>query len=105
VSQFPSQYSDFEHDYLRCLCISSNTSMDDHEEESAATRSRICHPILRRGRSFTVIVYWLVLSLDPLTLLYHDGYVYFDYSQDDENEFVTLKKNDQDGKRTNERMW
>jgi hypothetical protein len=105
VSQFPSQYSFLEHDYLRYLGISSYTSTDDHEEESTTTRNHICRPILRRGQVFTVIVYWLVLSLDPPTVLYHDGYVYFDYSQDDENQFVTLKKNDQDGKKTNERMW
>mmetsp|Transcript_59077 Transcript_59077/g.63758 ORF Transcript_59077/g.63758 Transcript_59077/m.63758 type:complete len:542 (+) Transcript_59077:239-1864(+) len=101
VSQFPSQYSFFQRIYQKYLGISSALSHNTDEEST----SHICQPILRRGRPFTIIVYWVVLSLEPLRVLYHDGYVYFDYSQDDENEFITLRKKEREGKKTDERIW
>jgi len=101
VSQFPSQYSFFQRIYQKYLGISSALSHNTDEEST----SHICQPILRQGRPFTIIVYWVVLSLEPLRVLYHDGYVYFDYSQDDENEFITLRKKEREGKKTDERIW
>jgi len=101
VSQFPSQYSFFKRIYQKYLGIRSASSYNTDEESI----SHICKPNLRRGRPFKIIVYWVVLSLDPFRVLYHDGYVYFDYSQDDENEFITLQKKEKDGNQTKERIW
>ena len=44
-------------------------------------------------------MYWFVLSLDPLLVLYHDGYIHVPYRPDDEYEFIITTIND--NKRTN----
>ena len=93
VSRFPSQYSFFESDYLNYL------------DSGTMGHGEVCRPISHQGRRIRVQVYWLVLSLDPLTVLYHDGFVGVGYSRKHENEFLTLEKQDRDGKATAERVW
>ena len=77
LSQFPSQFSFFEGDHLLYL---------DN------TEGNVCRPIQHGKRPLEIIVYWLVLSLDPLIVLYHDGFLYFPSSTIDENEFLDLPK-------------
>jgi len=60
---------------------------------------------LHQGQRIQVQVHWLVLSLDPLTVLYHDGYVEFMYSAEYENEFLALPITDKDGRAAVKRVW
>ena len=82
VTPFPMEGEFFDEHYLI--------------ERELLDRSRangvVCNPLFYNGRQdrrFQVVVYWLVLSTDPLLALYHDGYVYLPYSADDEKEFVS----------------
>lgn len=72
-NQFPSEFSFFR-----------ERSWD---ADRTKPNGRICNPIQYKGREFGVMVYWLVLSVDPLIVLYHDGYLDIPYSAEDENEF------------------
>mmetsp|Transcript_19649 Transcript_19649/g.48899 ORF Transcript_19649/g.48899 Transcript_19649/m.48899 type:complete len:908 (-) Transcript_19649:42-2765(-) len=87
LNQFPSQFSFFDGDHQRYL---------DYNETG-----QVCQPIQHGNRRVEIIVYWLVFSIDPLIVLYHDGFVYFEYSRDDENEFLDLPK--RNGKK--EKIW
>mmetsp|Transcript_8243 Transcript_8243/g.9134 ORF Transcript_8243/g.9134 Transcript_8243/m.9134 type:complete len:577 (+) Transcript_8243:99-1829(+) len=49
-------------------------SEEDDEEESIIQRY-ICNEMTWDRRKFDVRMYWFVASLDPLIVLYHDGYV------------------------------
>eukprot|EP00535_Pseudo-nitzschia_heimii_P005367 CAMPEP_0197181724 /NCGR_PEP_ID=MMETSP1423-20130617/5916_1 /TAXON_ID=476441 /ORGANISM="Pseudo-nitzschia heimii, Strain UNC1101" /LENGTH=851 /DNA_ID=CAMNT_0042632027 /DNA_START=349 /DNA_END=2904 /DNA_ORIENTATION=+ len=81
VSQFPSQYPFFDDgDHERYLDIG------DGDGDTGG----VCRPIVHRDRPLEVLVYWLVLGLDPLIVLFHDGFLWFEYSEDDENEFLDL---------------
>ncbi|KAL7548460.1 hypothetical protein ACHAWF_011746 [Thalassiosira exigua] len=48
----------------------------------------VCNPLTYNGRSFTVNVYVLILSLEPLVVYYHDGYVLIPHSKEDQREFL-----------------
>jgi hypothetical protein len=48
--------------------------VDDEVEESIIQRY-ICNEMTWNQRKFDVRMYWFVASLDPLIVLYHDGYV------------------------------
>lgn len=56
--------------------------------QGAETRTRACDPLLFKGRGLSVNVFWLVLSLDPLVVFYHDGFLHIPYNVNDENEFI-----------------
>jgi hypothetical protein len=86
VSQFPSQYSFFSGDHLKYLDFSRSRSISE--------TFHVCQPVMHKNRPLEAIVYWLVLSLDPLIVLFHDGFLYFPYSRDDENEFLELPERD-----------
>jgi hypothetical protein len=47
----------------------------------------VCNEMTWNRRKFDVRVYWLVASLDPLIVLYHDGYVRIGNSDYSENDF------------------
>lgn len=57
--------------------------------DSSKRRGSVCRPLQFRGRDFKIHVYMLVVSLDPLIVYYHDGYLDIPYSKSDENEFLT----------------
>jgi len=57
---------------------------------------------MQKDKPLEVVVYWLVLSLDPLIVLFHDGFLDFHYSRFDENEFLELSEQ-RDGK--SEKVW
>ena len=82
VSQFPSQFSFFDSHYRQYL---DSTASKRKMDESGA-----CRPIVHQNQPIEIRVYWFVLSLDPLMVLYHDGYIHFPYSKHNEGEFVTL---------------
>jgi hypothetical protein len=54
----------------------------------------VCNPIFYRGRKFSVHVYMLVVSWDPLIVYYHDGYLKIPYSSLDEDEFLKMPGDD-----------
>jgi hypothetical protein len=63
-------------------------SEDDEVEEweDMIVQKYICNEMTWGRRKFDVRMYWLVASLDPLIVLYHDGYVRIgnsDYSEED----------------------
>ena len=102
ISQFPWQYSFFEGDYVDYLDTSSTGSSSDGDSNNWGDDGTVvCRPILHEGKPILVTTYWLVLSLDPLTVLYHDGYIHYSYSRYDENEFLALPKHET----TEERVW
>jgi len=81
VSQFPSQYTFFDKDkHLKYLDVRK-------------VGGHVCRPLHHNHRPLEVRVYWLVLSLDPLIVLYHDGLLHLTYHKDDENEFMDLDFN------------
>jgi hypothetical protein len=51
-------------------------------------RRKSCGPLLYNSRRFTVNIYWLVLSLEPLIVFYHDGFLDIPFDENDENEFL-----------------
>jgi hypothetical protein len=55
----------------------SGGSHDDEEEdfEESIVQRYICNEMTWNDRKFDVRMYWFVASLDPLVVLYHDGYV------------------------------
>jgi hypothetical protein len=55
-------------------------------------RTKACDPLLYNGREFSVKVFWLVLSLDPLLVFFHDGHLLIPYDEKDENEFIMLNE-------------
>jgi hypothetical protein len=87
ISQFPSSFSFFEGKHSKYLDVQD--------------KGKACRPIQHKKRPLEAIVYWLVLSLDPLIVLYHDGFLYYKYSKHDENEFFDLPKQDE----TTEMVW
>jgi hypothetical protein len=66
-----------------------DTDDDDEVEEEwvdMIVQKYICNEMTWGRRKFDVRMYWLVASLDPLIVLYHDGYVRIgnsDYSEED----------------------
>ena len=57
---------------------STSTSGDEEEEdeiEESIVQRYICNEMTWNHRKFDVRMYWFVASLDPLIVLYHDGYV------------------------------
>mmetsp|Transcript_11394 Transcript_11394/g.32243 ORF Transcript_11394/g.32243 Transcript_11394/m.32243 type:complete len:400 (+) Transcript_11394:739-1938(+) len=65
------------------------------EEMAAAPRTApkyivqryVCRELTIRRRKFDFRVFWMVASLDPLVVLYHDGYVRIGNSDYDESDF------------------
>jgi hypothetical protein len=56
--------------------------------QASESETKACKPLLYNGREFSVQVFWLVLSVDPLLVFYHDGFLDIPYDPNDENEFV-----------------
>ncbi|KAG7365589.1 tubulin-tyrosine ligase family protein [Nitzschia inconspicua] len=59
---------------------------EDEDWEDMIVQSYVCNEMTWERRKFDVRMYWLVASLDPLIVLYHDGYVRIgnsDYSEED----------------------
>jgi len=54
---------------------SGSTSEDEDELEESIVQRYICNEMTWNNRKFDVRMYWFVASLDPLVILYHDGYV------------------------------
>eukprot|EP00537_Pseudo-nitzschia_pungens_P017582 CAMPEP_0172411832 /NCGR_PEP_ID=MMETSP1061-20121228/77595_1 /TAXON_ID=37318 /ORGANISM="Pseudo-nitzschia pungens, Strain cf. pungens" /LENGTH=560 /DNA_ID=CAMNT_0013148047 /DNA_START=101 /DNA_END=1783 /DNA_ORIENTATION=+ len=50
-------------------------SEDEEELEESIIQRYICNEMTWNQRKFDVRMYWFVASLDPLVVLYHDGYV------------------------------
>jgi hypothetical protein len=66
-----------------------NQFPDESDFFGLSNRGRkICNPLLYNGRQFRVKVYWLVLSIDPLIVFYHDGYMDIPHSEQDLYEFL-----------------
>jgi hypothetical protein len=59
--------------------------------DSSKQNGSVCKRNLYNGRKFLVSAYMLVLSWDPLIVYYHDGYLEIPYSDQDENEFLTMQ--------------
>mmetsp|Transcript_7141 Transcript_7141/g.10416 ORF Transcript_7141/g.10416 Transcript_7141/m.10416 type:complete len:579 (+) Transcript_7141:145-1881(+) len=52
------------------------SSEDEDEDERSIVQAYICHELTwTRHQKFDLRFYWMVASLDPLVVLYHDGYV------------------------------
>lgn len=59
---------------------------DEWDEMDMIVQKYVCNEMTWNRRKFDVRVFWLVASLDPLIVLYHDGYVRIgnsDYSESD----------------------
>ncbi|KAG7357519.1 tubulin-tyrosine ligase family protein [Nitzschia inconspicua] len=61
--------------------------------QSKKDETQACDPMLFNGRKFSVKVFFLIASQDPLIVFYHDGYLDIPYDEKDENEFVYPKQN------------
>ncbi|VEU38683.1 unnamed protein product [Pseudo-nitzschia multistriata] len=53
----------------------SSGSEDEDDVEESIIQRYICNEMTWNQRKFDVRMYWFVASLDPLVVLYHDGYV------------------------------
>ncbi|KAG7349005.1 tubulin-tyrosine ligase family protein [Nitzschia inconspicua] len=81
VSPFPNEVDIFHH---------LETYLD-----RTMSRGVVCNPLFYNGsqdRRFQIVVYWLILSTDPLLALYHDGFIYLPYSANDEMECISAAK-------------
>mmetsp|Transcript_14661 Transcript_14661/g.34069 ORF Transcript_14661/g.34069 Transcript_14661/m.34069 type:complete len:601 (+) Transcript_14661:99-1901(+) len=54
---------------------SESSDEDEEELEESIVQRYICNEMTWNDRKFDVRMYWFVASLDPLIVLYHDGYV------------------------------
>lgn len=61
-----------------------------------------CDTILYNGRDMRIQVYWLIVSVDPLIVLYHDGFMDISYDRDDEYEFMMDPNSDGFGTEANQ---
>lgn len=52
-----------------------DSESEDDEAEDSIIQRYICNEMTWNQRKFDVRMYWFVASLDPLIVLYHDGYV------------------------------
>eukprot|EP00536_Pseudo-nitzschia_multiseries_P005017 jgi/Psemu1/323707/estExt_fgenesh1_pg.C_900015 len=53
----------------------TSESEDEEELQESIIQRYICNEMTWNQRKFDVRMYWFVASLDPLVVLYHDGYV------------------------------
>jgi hypothetical protein len=53
----------------------SGSASEDEDNPASIVQRYICNEMTWDGRKFDVRMYWFVASLDPLIVLYHDGYV------------------------------
>jgi hypothetical protein len=84
VTPFATEDTFFNEEYL----------MEHEYLDRTKANGVVCNPLLYNGlpdRRFQIVVYWLVLSTNPLLVLYHDGYMFLPYASHDELEFVSLQ--------------
>jgi hypothetical protein len=65
---------------------SGKSESEDGDWEDMIVQKYVCNEMTWGRRKFDVRMYWIVASLDPLIILYHDGYVRIgnsDYSEED----------------------
>ncbi|KAL3910234.1 MAG: hypothetical protein SGILL_007771 [Bacillariaceae sp.] len=70
-----------------------------HHLDRTSDNGVVCKPLLYNGledRRFQIVVYWLILSIDPLLVLYHDGHIHLPYTEEDEAEFLPTSGPDDD---------
>mmetsp|Transcript_42980 Transcript_42980/g.48802 ORF Transcript_42980/g.48802 Transcript_42980/m.48802 type:complete len:577 (+) Transcript_42980:73-1803(+) len=63
-----------------------------NEDTRYIIQQYICNEMTWNKRKFDVRVFWLVASLDPLIVLYQDGYVRIGNGEYDENDFSDNRK-------------
>jgi Tubulin-tyrosine ligase family len=68
-----------------------NHSIDDAEETNLVVQSYICNELTWNRRKYDVRMFWLVASIDPLLVLYHDGYVRIGNAVYDESDFSNTR--------------
>jgi hypothetical protein len=66
---------------------------NDHGERKSEiiVQRYICNEMTWNRRKFDVRMYWFVASLNPLIVLYHDGYVRVGNSDYSESDFTDTK--------------
>jgi hypothetical protein len=72
--------------HLKLLHDKRDHSKDDDDDQVIIQRY-VCNEMTWNKRKFDVRMYWLVASLDPLVVLYHDGYVRIGNSEYSEEDF------------------
>ncbi|KAL3914681.1 MAG: hypothetical protein SGILL_006004, partial [Bacillariaceae sp.] len=68
------------------LDVPKQARSGEWDDEDYIVQKYVCNEMTWNRRKFDVRVFWLVASLDPLVILYHDGYVRIgnsDYSETD----------------------
>ena len=60
---------------------------EEEGEERYIIQQYVCNELTWNRRKFDVRMFWFVASLDPLVVLYHDGYVRIGNSEYDETSF------------------
>jgi len=73
--------------------------------DSSIVNGDVCRPIKYHGQGFSIHVYMLVVSWDPLIVFYHDGYLEIPYFRDDENDFLRLSELGVGNDGDNDRIW
>eukprot|EP00542_Grammatophora_oceanica_P015789 CAMPEP_0194032770 /NCGR_PEP_ID=MMETSP0009_2-20130614/5640_1 /TAXON_ID=210454 /ORGANISM="Grammatophora oceanica, Strain CCMP 410" /LENGTH=506 /DNA_ID=CAMNT_0038673307 /DNA_START=63 /DNA_END=1583 /DNA_ORIENTATION=+ len=62
------------------------------EDSDLIIQKYICHEDTWNGRKYDVRMFWLVASLDPLIVMYHDGYVRIGNGKYDESDFSDTRQ-------------
>lgn len=69
------------------LDVPSRALDGEFEDSGMIVQRYVCNEMTWNRRKFDVRVFWLVASLDPLIVLYHDGYVRIGNSEYTEEDF------------------
>jgi hypothetical protein len=73
-----------------------NEGAQDEDTDDGASdvivQKYVCNEMTWNNRKFDVRVFWLVASLDPLVVMYHDGYVRIGNADYSETDFSDTKK-------------
>mmetsp|Transcript_7704 Transcript_7704/g.11778 ORF Transcript_7704/g.11778 Transcript_7704/m.11778 type:complete len:480 (+) Transcript_7704:104-1543(+) len=71
--------------------VLEDNPIDDYETEQLIMQRYVCNELTWDRRKYDVRMFWLIASVDPLLVLYHDGYVRIGNANYDETDFSNTR--------------
>jgi len=71
--------------------VLEDNPLDSDETEKLILQRYVCNELTWGRRKYDVRMFWLIASVDPLLVLYHDGYVRIGNSNYDETDFSNTR--------------
>mmetsp|Transcript_27101 Transcript_27101/g.41190 ORF Transcript_27101/g.41190 Transcript_27101/m.41190 type:complete len:483 (-) Transcript_27101:1539-2987(-) len=71
--------------------VLEDNPIEEYETEQLIMQRYVCNELTWDRRKYDVRMFWLIASVDPLLVLYHDGYVRIGNSNYDETDFSNTR--------------